>query len=76
MVSQHLTYLIVHGASASEHIIDLTCNVTSQEQLIEEFFVIWHHPDKFGDHGHCKSEDMFLIGHVTACIKGQKLHYG
>ena len=40
MVSQHLTYLIVHGASASEHIIDLTCNVTSQEQLIEEFFVI------------------------------------
>ena len=39
MVSQHLTYLIVHGASASEH-IDLTCNVTSQEQLIEEFFVI------------------------------------
>ena len=31
-----------------------------------EFLAVCHHPVKFGDHGHCKSEDMFLIYHVNS----------
>ena len=30
-----------------------------------EFLAVCHHPDKFGDHGHRESGDMFLICHVT-----------
>ena len=31
-----------------------------------ELLAICHHPDKFGDHGHCESGDMFLICYVTS----------
>ena len=31
-----------------------------------EFFALYHHPDKFGDHRNCDSEDViFLICLVT-----------
>ena len=31
-----------------------------------EFLAVCYHPDKFGDHVHCESGDMFLICHVTS----------
>ena len=31
-----------------------------------EFLAVCHHPDRFGDDGHCKSGDMFLVCHVTS----------
>ena len=31
-----------------------------------EFLAVYHHPDRFDDHGHCESKDMFLTCHVTS----------
>ena len=31
-----------------------------------KFLTVCHHPDKFGDDGHCKSGDIFLVCHVTS----------
>ena len=28
-----------------------------------------HHPDKSGDHRHCECGDIFLICHMTICLK-------
>ena len=31
-----------------------------------ESLAVCHHPDKFDDHGHCESGNMFLVCHVTS----------
>ena len=31
-----------------------------------EFLEVCHHPNRFGDHGHCESGDMFLDCHVAS----------
>ena len=36
-----------------------------------ELLAVCRHPDKFADHRHCYRGDiMFLVCHVTACLKG------
>ena len=64
----------VHGSSAGGDMMCFFCHVISHEHLIEgscEFIggsslQYVTSPDKFCDHKHCDSGDMFLICHVTS----------